>query len=252
MKKFVPATLVLAVVLLPSALAAQSSTISEPERQALHEPSHTLALAGPVQARKQTSDAQLTSIIAWLTDNFELAPTTTLPNVKFVSATAITERRHRAFLGAGGPPASAPDTGRTTVAIYELAEATIYLPTDWTGSTPAEVSVLVHEMVHHLQNVANTKFECPQARDKWLMPPSSDGLVCSIEPWRMSFNSIRSPCWSRPAACTDGRATGARTLQIGAAIRRRMAISQAHQDIGRAQVRNSLFEPSGSTGIMRP
>ena len=90
MNKFVPATLVLAAVLLPSALAAQSSAISEPESQALHEPSHPLALAGPVQAPKRTSDAQLTSIITWLTNNFELAPTTTLPNVKFVSATAIT------------------------------------------------------------------------------------------------------------------------------------------------------------------
>ena len=166
MNKFVPATLVLAAVLLPSALAAQSSAISEPDSQTLHEPSNALALAEPVQAPKRTSDAQLTSIITWLTNNFELAPTTTLPNVKFVSATAITERRHRAFLGAGGPPASAPDTGRTTVAIYELTEATIYLPADWTGSTPAEVSVLVHEMVHHLQNVANTKFECPQAREQ--------------------------------------------------------------------------------------
>ena len=47
-----------------------------------------------------------------------------------------------------------------------MTEATIYLPADWTGSTPAEVSVLVHEMVHHLQNVANTKFECPQAREQ--------------------------------------------------------------------------------------
>ncbi len=106
------------------------------------------------------------AIITWLTSNFELEPTTTLPDVKFVSATAITERRHRAFLGAGGPPASAPDTGRTTVAIYELTEATIYLPADWSGTTPAEVSVLVHEMVHHLQNVAKTKFECPQAREQ--------------------------------------------------------------------------------------
>jgi hypothetical protein len=166
MNKFVPATLVLTAVLLPSALATQSSVISEPESQPRSEPSNPLALAGNAKPSKRASNEQLTSIIAWLTDNFELAPTTTLPNVKFVSATAITERRHRAFLGAGGPPASAPDTGRTTVAIYELSEATIYLPADWSGTTPAEVSVLVHEMVHHLQNVAKTKFECPQAREQ--------------------------------------------------------------------------------------
>jgi len=43
---------------------------------------------------------------------------------------------------------------------------TIYLPDEWTGSTPAELSVLVHEMVHHLQNLAGLKYECPQAREK--------------------------------------------------------------------------------------
>jgi hypothetical protein len=30
--------------------------------------------------------------------------------------------------------------------------------------TPAELSVLVHEMVHHLQNVEQLKFACPLAR----------------------------------------------------------------------------------------
>jgi hypothetical protein len=40
------------------------------------------------------------------------------------------------------------------------------LPEGWTGKTPAELSVLVHEMVHHLQNVSGQKFECPAAREK--------------------------------------------------------------------------------------
>jgi hypothetical protein len=42
----------------------------------------------------------------------------------------------------------------------------IYLPEGWTGNTPAELSILVHEMVHHLQNVENLKFECPQEREQ--------------------------------------------------------------------------------------
>ena len=32
--------------------------------------------------------------------------------------------------------------------------------------TPAEVSVLVHEMVHHLQTLARLKFACPQEREQ--------------------------------------------------------------------------------------
>ena len=45
-----------------------------------------------------------------------------------------------------------------------------------TGATPAERSILVHQMVHHLQNLGKLKYECPPARealayaaqDKWL------------------------------------------------------------------------------------
>ena len=55
---------------------------------------------------------------------------------------------------------------RTTVAIYIDGEQTIYLPEGWTGRTPAELSVLVHEMVHHLQNLGGLKHECPRAREK--------------------------------------------------------------------------------------
>jgi hypothetical protein len=53
---------------------------------------------------------------------------------------------------------------------------TIYLPEGWTGRSPSEVSVLVHELVHHLQNVGGLKFECAgererpayQAQSRWL------------------------------------------------------------------------------------
>ena len=65
---------------------------------------------------------------------------------------------------------------RDTVAIYDDANRTIYLPLTWRGGTAAELSVLVHEMVHHLQNVGGIRYECPAAReelayraqDKWL------------------------------------------------------------------------------------
>ena len=43
---------------------------------------------------------------------------------------------------------------------------TIFLPEGWHGKTPAEVSILVHEMVHHLQTRAQIKFACPEEREK--------------------------------------------------------------------------------------
>jgi len=37
------------------------------------------------------------------------------------------------------------------VSFYSMESKTIYLADGWTGKTPAELSILVHEMVHHLQ-----------------------------------------------------------------------------------------------------
>jgi hypothetical protein len=55
---------------------------------------------------------------------------------------------------------------RDVVALYNDQTRTIYLSDKWTGTAPAELSVLVDEMVHHLQNAAGTAYECPAEREK--------------------------------------------------------------------------------------
>ncbi|KUO59271.1 MAG: hypothetical protein APF80_03125 [Alphaproteobacteria bacterium BRH_c36] len=40
------------------------------------------------------------------------------------------------------------------------------MPHGWTGETPAEASILVHETVHHLQHGGNLHYDCPQARER--------------------------------------------------------------------------------------
>jgi hypothetical protein len=65
---------------------------------------------------------------------------------------------------------------REVVAVYDARRNRILLPHGWNGQSPAELSVVVHEMVHHLQNKAGTKFACPAereemayaAQEKWL------------------------------------------------------------------------------------
>jgi hypothetical protein len=37
----------------------------------------------------------------------------------------------------------------------------IVLPDNWNGDMAADLSVLVHEMVHHLQKKNQLKYECP-------------------------------------------------------------------------------------------
>ena len=86
------------------------------------------------------------------------------------SASRATRSRRCAIGAYSGPDAGSARLRRRVsqdiVAVYDDKRRTIYLPEEWTGETPAEMSVLVHEMVHHLQNEAYTKFPCPQAREQ--------------------------------------------------------------------------------------
>ena len=57
---------------------------------------------------------------------------------------------------------------------YDSRSRTIYVPEGWNGSSPADMSVFVREMVHHLQNEGGTAYECkPQqfanaVQGRWL------------------------------------------------------------------------------------
>jgi hypothetical protein len=113
----------------------------------------------------------LTAIETWLSIEFNLPLIHGHPHIELVPVAKIIALRYRGTL-------SDPDTTvvptdrqaasaeRDTVAVYSDVAQTIYLPESWTGSTPAELSVLVHEIVHHFQNVLGFKHECPQEREK--------------------------------------------------------------------------------------
>ena len=127
--------------------------------------------------------ALLTAIVTWISANFELPPDYNHPNIKLVPATEITFLRYKAFTVAQQREllsleieTTAPSARREAVAVYDDLTTTIFLPDTWKGVTPADLSVLVHEMVHHLQNNARKKYQCAGAReelayaaqDKWL------------------------------------------------------------------------------------
>jgi hypothetical protein len=129
----------------------------------------------------QTSSMQflLTAIETWLSAEFHFPPARSHPQIEFASAGKISALRYGGLLAnpqATAAPGNRTAAERSTVAVYSDAAQTIYLPERWTGVTPGELSVLVHEMVHHLQNVSGLKFECPQnrerlayaAQDRWL------------------------------------------------------------------------------------
>jgi predicted metalloprotease len=112
----------------------------------------------------------LTAIETWIGSQFDLPAIHEHPTIEFVLPGKMTSLR---FMGSSSDPGaqvapndSASSAQYDTVAIYHDATRTIYLPERWTGGTPAEVSVLVHEVVHHFQNVLGLKYECPQEREK--------------------------------------------------------------------------------------
>jgi hypothetical protein len=109
----------------------------------------------------------LDSIVTWLSSNFDLPAVTERPAVEFASRMELARLRasdrepSQGFMENSGQLAQ-----REVVALYDNKTRTILLPDDWGGTSPAEQSVLVHEMVHHLQNLGNLKFDCPHAREK--------------------------------------------------------------------------------------
>ena len=118
-------------------------------------------------------NALLTAIVTWLSINFGLPAIYDHPSVAVVTEAQVTKLRY------GTDHVS---DGRVVMAVYNDATHSVSLTNSWTGRTPAELSVLVHEMVHHLQNKAGLSYRCPAAREvlayaaqaKWLSQFGSD------------------------------------------------------------------------------
>ena len=128
-------------------------------------------------------DPLLAMIALWLSFNLSLPAMTEPPKVEIVAAQDILFKRYNAFtpqaqqaLIAADHRNAAIDKRREAVAVYDDLNGTIFLPEGWSGSNPADVSVLVHEMVHHIQRKGGLRYACPAAReelayaaqDKWL------------------------------------------------------------------------------------
>ena len=128
-------------------------------------------------------DALLTAIVIWISANYGLPASLNHPRIERVASVEMAGLRYKGLLSALQRKASAIqaqessfEKRRDVVALYNDQTRTIYLSDKWAGTTPAELSVLVHEMVHHLQNEAGTAYECPaererlayEAQDNWL------------------------------------------------------------------------------------
>ncbi|MFX0547453.1 DUF6647 family protein [Roseovarius sp. S1116L3] len=127
-----------------------------------------IAAAAPAaSATQRDAPSLLDTVVLWLVANFDLAAPSDSPALATVPDAELVAMRYG--IGTDVRPGE-------VVAVYDDRGRTIYLSDSWTGSTPAEISVLVHEMVHHLQSVSDMRFACAaerevlayRAQDDWL------------------------------------------------------------------------------------
>jgi hypothetical protein len=159
-----------------AALLIQALSQPVPTPQPMHD--HTIladSSHGTATARAaglHGPDGTLASLMAWIAGRFDLPLTQEHPRIAFAGPDALAALRFRGFA-----VTDANTAGRMTVALYSDAERTIYLPDDWDGTSPAAMSVLVHELVHHMQNVAGLKFNCPAERENIAYRAQSAWLI---------------------------------------------------------------------------
>ena len=116
--------------------------------------------------------ALLMGIMRWLSAGFDLPASQEIPAVEFLPPVKLVALRYRGVLPQNWREDSILDQSvlaahpRQIVALYGDKTKTNYLPETWIGATPGDISIVVHELVHHLQNVGAIKYECPAAREK--------------------------------------------------------------------------------------
>jgi hypothetical protein len=143
------------------ALPQGAETTNLPTAFAKEEPRNTLP-----------SSAQLSQIIGWIAVNLDLPEVRELPRIELVTPARMAAVRFRGLvsdrdsLAAEAGRTAPPEFGQDVYAVYDDVKQAIYLHKDWNSDRPADISVLVHELVHHIQNVAALKFACPQEREK--------------------------------------------------------------------------------------
>ena len=163
-------TVILSFALAGPAAAQRLELISIPQ-----------AAERPVSGNVNNPDfALLRSAADWISNVFGLPEIQTPPKVRRFSAGTYAFVTSKGVISDRRPDTAVMNyqrTGHEMVAHYDDATKTIYLPDGWNGSTPTEMSILVHAMAHHIQNVSGRKYyDCPEerkalpyeAQERWL------------------------------------------------------------------------------------
>jgi len=108
-------------------------------------------------------------LMAWLVLNSELPTITEYPRIQFVAGGKISEariNRVKDYVGHDGTPLISEGASNNIVSFYDDRTRTIFLQEGWSSTRPTEMSVLVHELVHHIQNIAKIDYLCAAEREQ--------------------------------------------------------------------------------------
>jgi hypothetical protein len=179
MKRAMFKQILLCLVLVPSTVAASNSPqlnsdqrtmpVSERISEKVPNSMRSATAIGRTAEEDRVPPAQMTNIVNWLTAIFDLPANSQHPKVQMNAADTILLLRHKAVTVERQREVLAhyaKSPGREIIALYNPLTKTIHLPEGWAGRTPAEESVLVHELVHHLQHEGRLTYACTEASEE--------------------------------------------------------------------------------------
>ena len=105
-------------------------------------------------------DQLMFALMAWISAATGLPPAQDLPELVFNTPAELQMLHYPGAVyreGDGVPQA---------VALYNLEEGVIHLTDDWEVRDPVDLSVLLHELVHHMQASADIDYDCRGAMEK--------------------------------------------------------------------------------------
>jgi hypothetical protein len=100
-------------------------------------------------------DLLIATLAGWIAIQTGLSPVAP-PHVEMVTPSTMSER-------AFGPGVAASPLLR---ALYSQPAGTVYLRKNWDASNLRDRSELLHELVHHFQNIHALKYNCGAEREK--------------------------------------------------------------------------------------
>lgn len=131
----------------------------------------------------EVDPAILRGLMHYLSVLYDLPEPRTSPEVVFMSQEALVS--HLAGVtGAATSSISESDV----VALYDTRTGTVLLEDSWIGHGPVEQSVLIHELVHHMQSEAGRVYACPQAREQEAYRAQADWLARSGKDIESAFD----------------------------------------------------------------